>query len=395
MSLEVVLTIVLAVVIGYSLLAKWLSTTIITLPMIFALTGLVLALVMDDPEGRAELHDVARLVAEATLIIVLFADASHVRFRQLEMSYQIPLRMLVIGMPLTLIFGTIVVKLVSPAEGWAMALLTAAILTPTDAALGQPVVTSPDVPQKLSQSINVESGLNDGLALPFVLVGAIFSSIGAASHEGGIAAEAIREVILGPLAGAAVGAGAAWALDRAAIRSSATLTSGGVVFLATAFLAYLVALLIGGNGFIAAFVAGAVFGNRFRHDISFISEFMEGQGQILTMAAFLIYGAVLLPDSFAHMSWVPMFIAVMFLTVVRMLPIWISLTGTGLAAKEKLFLGWFGPRGLASILFALIMIDEFELPFEEELLGCVVMTVFLSIILHGVSAAPLARRIGK
>ncbi|MFT7059515.1 MAG: NhaP-type Na+/H+ or K+/H+ antiporter [Pseudorhodobacter sp.] len=122
---------------------------------------------------------------------------------------------------------------------------------------------------------------------------------------------------------------------------------------------------------------------------------MEGVGQVLTMFAFLIFGAILLPDGIAHMNWKATAIAVLFLTVVRMLPIWISLSGTGLAAGDKLFLGWFGPRGLASILFTLIMIDEFDFPGEAELLACVSMTVFLSIVFHGVSAAPLSKWLGR
>jgi NhaP-type Na+/H+ or K+/H+ antiporter len=137
------------------------------------------------------------------------------------------------------------------------------------------------------------------------------------------------------------------------------------------------------------------FGNTYKHNIHFIGEFMEGVGQILTMFAFLVFGALLLPDGIEHLSWKPIAVAIMFLTVVRMLPIWLSLLGTDLALREKLFLGWFGPRGLASILFTLIMTDEFDFPGEAELLACVSMTVFLSIIVHGVSAAPLSKWIGK
>ena len=138
-----------------------------------------------------------------------------------------------------------------------------------------------------------------------------------------------------------------------------------------------------------------VFGNVYRHDIHFISEFMEGVGQLLTMFAFVIFGALLLPAGLAHATWHAVILALLFLTVVRMLPIWVSLIGSGLKRRDRLFLGWFGPRGLASILFTLIMIDEFDFPREQELLSCVSMTVFLSIILHGMSATPLSNWIGR
>ena len=397
MSIEIVLLIVLAVTIVYSLISGRLNKTIVTLPIVFTGWGYLVYSPVEQLAETHVLHEVARTVAEVTLILVLFADASHVRFARLVESYKIPLRMLVIGMPLTILLGTVVVVILPPDQSWAVALLTAAILTPTDAALGQAVVSSPDVPRRLSQSINVESGINDGLALPFILLAAILagSATMTETHEGSIAVIAAKQVILGPLIGIFIGWAIARALDFAQNKNVISTSSEGVVFLCTAFAAFLLAEEVGGNGFISAFCAGAVFGNVYKHDITFISEFMEGQGQLLTMTAFFIFGAVLLPSGIAHLSWIPVVIAILFLTIVRMLPIWISLTGTGLSLKEKLFLGWFGPRGLASILFSLVIIDEYVIPNEEELLACVVMTVFLSILLHGISANPLVRRIAR
>jgi NhaP-type Na+/H+ or K+/H+ antiporter len=394
--LETVMLAVLACVVIYSLLTKAIAKTIVTLPIIFMVVGY---LVSDHVTRLAEpeaLSEGKRLLAEITLILVLFSDASHVRIERLRQSYITPLRMLVIGLPLTVALGTLVVFLISPENGLAMALLTAAVLTPTDAALGQTVVSSADVPENLSQAINIESGLNDGLVLPFVLFGAILAAaeMGNAQTDG-FALSVILQVVLGPLVGVACGWLLAKAMDFAQSRDLMAEAAGGVVFLSAAFSAYLAAEIIGGNGFIAAFVAGMVFGNTYKHDIHFIGEFMEGVGQVLTMFAFLIFGAILLPDGIAHMNWKATAIAVLFLTVVRMLPIWISLSGTGLAAGDKLFLGWFGPRGLASILFTLIMIDEFDFPGEAELLACVSMTVFLSIVFHGVSAAPLSKWLGR
>lgn len=396
LHLETVVLVVLLCIAAYSLLTKVIAKTIFTLPIIFMALGYLVSHHVNALAEPEALSTGTRLLAEITLILVLFSDASHVRFKRLKESYKIPVRMLVIGLPLTLGFGTLVVLLVNPQAGIAMALLTAAVLTPTDAALGQTVVSSPDVPDRLKQAINVESGLNDGLVLPFVLLGALMAASGASElHASGFAGTVLLQVVLGPLVGILIGWGLAKAMDFAQTHDLMAEAATGVVFLSSAFTAYVASEVIGGNGFIAAFIAGMVFGNTYKHDIHFVGEFMEGVGQILTMFAFLTFGALLLPDGLAHMSWTAVALAVLFLTVVRMLPIWLSLTGSGLAAREKLFLGWFGPRGLASILFTLIMTDEFDFPGEAELLACVSMTVFLSIILHGVTAAPFSSRIGK
>jgi NhaP-type Na+/H+ or K+/H+ antiporter len=391
---EIILLGVLGCVIVYSLLTKAISRTILTLPIIFMGLGYAVSVPLHVEASPEVVFNLGRFLGEITLILILFSDASHVRFSKLKGNIHYPLRMLVIGMPLTIALGTVTVYLISPTGGLAMALLTAAVLTPTDAALGQSVVSSPDVPQRLSQTINIESGLNDGLALPFVLLGATLASaaVGQAQTDG-LAVDAALQIIIAPLVGVVMGWSVARALDLARRMDVVNESAQGVVFLTTAFATYLLAEQVGGNGFIAAFVGGAVFGNTFRHGIHFITEFMESQGQLLTMAAFLIFGAVMLPQGFGHMTSTAVSIAVLFLTVVRMLPIALSLIGSGLTFPEKLFLGWFGPRGIASILFTLIMIDEFDLPDRDALLAVVSMTVFLSVLLHGFSATPLARRI--
>lgn len=387
---EFLLLALLCVVILWALSAARLNRTVITLPMIFTAVGFAMTIPIGLLAEGPDLMRIARVVAEVTLIIVLFADASHFRFQNLAASVVLPLRMLVIGMPLTIALGTLVAYAITPSGSWAVALLTAAVLTPTDAALGASVVGSKDLPARLTQTINVESGLNDGLALPFVLFGAIMAGMGAGDADH-ILQTAILQVTLGPLAGAFAGWGIAAAMNRAQQYGWANDSSEAIVFLATAFAAYLLATAIGGNGFIAAFVAGAVFGNVYRYDTLFITEFMESQGQLVTIAAFVIFGAVLLPVGIAHISLVACAIAVLFLTVVRMLPIYLSLVGTRTTLRERLFLGWFGPRGLASVLFALLVVDEYDIPYESELQACVVVTVFLSILVHGISSAPLAR----
>lgn len=397
MNQEVLLAILVAFVL-YSLISRKVEKSMLTLPMIFMVLGYALSGPLHAGADPELLHSGKRLLAEVTLVLVLFTDACQVRFKQLRSQWQLPARMLLIGMPLTIALGTLFAYLINPASGIAVCLLTAAVLTPTDAALGQTVVSSPDVPPRLSQTINVESGLNDGLALPFVLVGAMLASTGLHASAGADSAHLVKEILLqitlGPLVGIAIGWCIAKLMDWAEDRDLMADPAAGVVFISTAFLAFVFAESVGGNGFIAAFVAGMVFGNSYRHDTHFITEFMEGAGQLLTMSSFLIFGAFLLPDGLSHIKWQPVVLAILMLTVVRMVPIYLSLVGTDLPPRERLFVGWFGPRGLASILFTLIMMDEFDFPHEEELLACVSMTVMFSIVLHGLSATPLAKRIG-
>ena len=392
----VVLGILVAYIL-YSLFTRAIERTLLTLPIVFMCLGYLLSDELHAAAPPQVLDEGKRLLAEITLVLVLFSDASRVQFSQLKRTWTLPARMLLLGLPLAVLLGTLMTWLVSPEGGVAMALLTAAVLSPTDAALGVPVVASPDVPERLSETINVESGLNDGLVLPVVLFGALLATggLGDMMATNGLALAALVQVVLGPLAGLGIGWGVARLMDLAQSRDLIEEAAEGVVFLTTAFAAYVFSVAIGGNGFIAAFVAGMIFGNTYRHNIRFVRDFMDGTGQLLTMSAFLVFGALLLPDGLAHASMKTLVIAVLFLTVVRVGAIWLSLTGSGLKTGEKLFLGWFGPRGLASILFTLIIIDEFDFPNEAELLSCVSMTVALSILVHGLSSMPLARWISK
>lgn len=396
MHFDLVVLAILVAFIVYSLVTRAVDRSLLTLPIIFVCLGYGLSEQLRAAVPPEVMHEGKRLLAEITLVLVLFSDASHVRFSQLKQSWNLPARMLLVGLPLSIGLGTLVTWLVSPEGGIAMALLTAAVLTPTDAALGQSVVTSANVPEKLSETINVESGLNDGLVLPFVLLAATLATAGMANAvTDGLALKAVLQIVLGPLAGILTGWVVARLMDVAQARRLIAASAEGVVFLAAAFAAYVLATVIGGNGFIAAFVAGMIFGNTYKHNIRFVREFMEGAGLILTMSSFLVFGAVLLPDGLAHASMKTVLIAVLFLTVVRVGAIWLSLLGSGLKTSEKLFLGWFGPRGLASILFTLVILDAFEFTNEAELLACVSMTVALSILVHGLSSTPLARWIGR
>ncbi len=393
------IAIILAGVLVFAALSRWFESSVLTLPMVFTAFGWLIG------QGGVQLvpmdagHAVIQVVAELTLVLVLFSDASRIALRDLGRGYGVPARLLLIGMPLTIALGTLLAHWASPAASWAVALLVAAILAPTDAALGQAVVTSPAVPQRIRQGINVESGLNDGLALPVVMIAAIAAAGMAGAGPGGgadgLGPYIARLVVLGPLVGLGLGYALARVLDLAIERRKITLAYQGIYFLVAAFLIFVAAELVGGNGLIAAFVGGLTFGNRLRSPTDFIAEFMESEGQLLTIFTFLIFGAVMVPLGIDHASWPTLVVALLFVSVVRIVPIWLALLGAGFGSYEKLFLGWFGPRGLASVLFALLVLERFAIPEAEEILACVVLTVILSIVLHGVSANPMVARFAK
>lgn len=390
----------LAVIAGgfllYSLISGRLQGTVVTAPLVFIVFGFVvgtggLNLANVDP-GHSAIH----LIAEFTLILVLFTDAARIDLNRVRRDHNLPTRMLIIGLPLAIVSGSIVASQLFPAFSfWEVALL-AALLAPTDAALGQAVISAKAVPVRIRQAINVESGLNDGIALPAVL---LFAALAGTAHGAAQASEWVRfgllQVTLGPVAGVVIGYIGARVLDAAVERGWANTAFQGIGILSLAVFTYVATELIGGNGFIAAFIGGMVFGHTIRHPCTFLFEFMETEGQLLMLITFLVFGAALLPEGIAHLNPTIFLYAVLSLTVIRMIPIAISLLGSGLSLPSHLFLGWFGPRGLASILFVLLILEESDVPHRDELLSITVITVALSVLLHGVSAAPLARIYGR
>lgn len=390
------LAIITAAFLLYSLISGRLQGTVITAPIAFIVFGFAIG------SGGLNLADVdldhsaIHLIAELTLILVLFTDAARIDLNRVRRDHDLPTRMLLVGLPLTILVGSFFAALLFPEFSFWEAALLAALLAPTDAALGQAVVSARAVPVRIRQAINVESGLNDGIALPAVLLFAALASV----HQGANGANewvrfGLLQVTLGPVAGVAAGYVGARMLDAAVERGWASEAFQGIGILSLALLTYVAAELIGGNGFIAAFVGGMVFGQTIRHPCTFLFEFMETEGQLLMLITFLVFGAALLPEGIAHLSPSILLYAVLSLTVIRMIPIAISLLGSGLSLQSNLFLGWFGPRGLASILFVLLILEESGVPHREELLSITVVTVALSALLHGISAAPFARIYGR
>ncbi|MEP2942977.1 MAG: cation:proton antiporter [Hyphomicrobiales bacterium] len=370
----------------FCMVAKRLSTTVLTAPMLFIAFGLIMSHAGLFPLG--EMEETLHLVAEIALVILLFLDAAKTDIAALRVRFVWPARMLLIGLPLSIVFGSIAAWLLLPTWPLVAVVLVAAIFAPTDAALGQAVVSNPIVPDRVRRALTVESGLNDGLALPVIL---LFASLTANAVDAGDTNWLLfgaKQLVLGPLVGAAVGLMGGVVLLWAKDREFTADVYEGVGAIAMALAAYLGATAIGGNGFIAAFIAGLCFGGIVKDGCKFIFEFTESEGQGLTWGAFFLLGLVLVPDAIAHLSWSTLAIILVSLFIVRPLAIWLSLMGTDASPLTRIFFGWFGPRGLATALFALMVVGEIDSEFAEPILHLAVNAVWISALLHGLTAVP-------
>jgi NhaP-type Na+/H+ or K+/H+ antiporter len=334
-----------------------------------------------------------KILAEATLTVVLFADASRIDLRALRREVGVPARLLGIGLPLTIVAGLVVAIALLAELAWPEALLLAVILAPTDAALGQAVVTLPRLPSRIRQGLNVESGLNDGICVPIFLIALAVAEAEAGAIGDGAAARLVAEQIgYGIVAGVVAGAVAAAVVRVAGTHGEVDAAWLQIGPLAGAALAFGIAAPIGGSGFIAAFAGGMVFGGLLRGGSERVDNLLDEAGAVLGAITFVVFGAVLLGPGLGHLTAAMVGYALLSLTVVRMLPVAVSLLGSGARPPTVGFLGWFGPRGLASIVFAVMLEEGSELPHEETLLLTVYATVGLSVLLHGLTAAPLAGR---
>ena len=378
--------------IGYGALSGRLQSTVITQAMVFVAFGLLVGNRVLDLVGVDTANQYVRLLAEATLSLVLFTDAARVNLGTLRREAALPARLLGLGLPLTIVAGTLAgLALFPQLDLWTAAAL-ATILAPTDAALGLPVVSNKRLPSRIRQGLNVESGLNDGVCVPLLL---IFLTL-AQAEEGVGHIEPLRvvaeEIGFGTIGGILAGALCAVVLRRFAARGWMEGTWQQINAVAAPLLAYTVAVALGGSGFIAAFVAGIVFGARAGERAEHSTFLAEQSGELLNAVTFLLFGAVLLGPAFADLDWRVALYAVGSLTVVRMLPVALAMLGTGMRRVTVGFLGWFGPRGLASIVFVLILVEQTELPERSLLLTVVTWTVALSVYAHGLTAWPGANR---
>jgi NhaP-type Na+/H+ or K+/H+ antiporter len=376
----------------WGILSGRLERADLTAPIVFMGLGALLGgLGLVDVDQAPEL---LRPLVELTLVWVLFADAARVPAREVWADIGQYARLLGIGLPLTILAGWGLAAWLFPGLGIALALLVGAALAPTDAALGLPVVTNPVVPSRVRRLITVESGLNDGIVTPVVML-----AIAAAASAEGLADapglwEALAELAIGGLVGVVVGVGGGWLLRRARRAGWAGEDFAGIAVLALALLAYSVALGLHGNGFIAAFCGGLAFGTAAGRLGRVELVFLEQASGLVSLLVWLAFGAVAVPLVLERAGPLTLLYAVLSLTAVRMLPVAVATAGAGLDRETVLFVGWFGPRGLASLVFALLALEELGAGADEAV-AVVAVTVLLSVLAHGATSGPLALRYGR
>lgn len=391
--MNVDLATVAVIVVAYAVVSRRLHGTVVTLPMFFLAAGLVAGsdgLKLIDLPIRS---DVVGVLAEGTLTLILFADASRIDLGSLRREYILPVRLLGIGLPLTILLGTAVGAGLFDGLAFPELLLIAAILAPTDAALGQAVIADRRLPSRIRQGLNVESGLNDGLCVPLLLIAIalVEADVGArtaASARGLV----IEEIGFGVVAGLAAGALTSLAARRG--RQLGWIEPGWLLIMpvAGAALSYGIAETLGGSGFIAAFIGGLAFGVWRPRNEELFTQFIDETGELLNAVTFLMFGAVVVGPFLAHLTWQIVIYSLLSLTAIRMIPVAISLIGSRAHLRTVAYLGWFGPRGLASIVFATIVARELSGSDVDIVLATAVLTVTLSVFLHGLTAVPATNR---
>ena len=360
-------------------------------PILFVLAGLLLGPAVLGALALDATIDHLRVLAEVTLSVVLFSDAANADVDQIRRTRFLPRRLLFVGLPLTILLGLGLALLLLPGLGPIEAALLATALAPTDAALGKPVVVNPAVPPAIRESLNFESGLNDGICVLIIVL--LLAAASGEAHAGGtlghILLTVVEEIGIGVLVGALIAIPGALLVGRATAAGWIAPGWTGVPAMALAVACFALAQGIGGSGFIACFVGGLAFGAR-RPDRHALLRAAEGTGDVLSLLTWVVFGALVLVAVAPAVTPPVVLYALLSLTLARMLPVWLCLRGTATGAADRLFIGWFGPRGLASIVFGVLILSA-DLPGSDTLAATIACTVLLSVIAHGASAGPLIR----
>ena len=380
----------------YSLVAGRVERAAASGPIVFVIAGLLMGPLglgwFDDDVSNTEL----RVLADLTLALILFIDAANADLAILKRQFRIPSRMLIVGLPGVIFLGTITAALLFDTLSLYEAAILGTILAATDAALGKAVITNKAVPVQIREGLNIESGLNDGLCVPILFV-FIALALGSGT-EGGSTTLALKLVIqelgIGLVVGLGLSAVGAWLLRWCWNQGWVTEIWKQVTVVGLAIACFSVAQSLHGSGYIAAFTGGLLFGFKAKEATHRLVLAAEGTGETLALMTWMLFGATVIGQSVQHFTWEMLVYALLSLTVIRMLPIFLSLSGTGESTASKLFLGWFGPRGLASIVFAIIVLNK-GVPGGKFIAMIVVLTVFFSLVAHGVSANPLAKILGQ
>ncbi len=387
------LLVVISFVLLFSLFSKPIEKTVFSGPFLALLIGLLLGpFVLHLIDFQFESEDY-KVIAELALALVLFSDASKTNLKVLQKNASIPIRLLLIGLPLTIVLGVLGGLLLFQGFSWIEVGILATMLAPTDAALGKAVVSNEGVPSKIRQSLNIESGLNDGICVPvlFFFI-ALFDSLSGDSLHSFYGLTLLAEEIgIGLLVGLSITYGFVLIAGYANKKEWITESWQQFVMIALALICFIVAQMCGGSGFIACFAGGFLYGTIYKkYNLGHsLVESVEGAGDTMSLITWIIFGSLILNFT-PRFTWEVIAYSVLSLTVIRILPVLLSLVNTGLSGKEKMFIGWFGPRGLATIVFAIIVMDV-ALPNKDTISLTVACTIMLSVILHGFTAKPFIR----
>ena len=388
------LAILALIVFSYSLIAGRLERTVISGPMVFVLTGVLLGpLGLGWFDGSVNSTNV-RVLADLTLALFLFTDAAKADISVLKRQYQIPSRMLLIGLPGAIVLGFGFAAIMFNVLSLYEAAILGVILAATDAALGKAVVSNPVVPSRIREGLNVESGLNDGLCVPVLLVFITLAKGSGAEESSAPLQLIIQELGVGLLVGVSLALAGTWLLDWCQKRGWVTDIWSQLTVIGLAIACFSIAQSLDGSGYIAAFTGGMMFGFISKDAVHERVRPAEAMGETLALMTWLVFGALVISQALELFTWEVVVYALLSLTFIRMLPVLLSLAGTGESIQGRLFLGWFGPRGLASIVFVIMVLNE-DLPGGRLISLIVVCTVFLSLIAHGISANPLGKWLGK
>ena len=386
------LAIFFCIVVVYSVVAAWLNKRSITMPMFFVVVG---ALIGSQGLGLLDISlssETIKLLVEITLALLLFADSSTLSLRQIREDPSLPSRLLGFALPLIIVFGGVAALGLFPDEGIGFAMLLGSILAPTDAALGMPIFTNRRVPARIRRALNIESGLNDGIATPFVT---LFIAMAVAEQTQQVSnwlVIAVVEILIAIGVGVGVGLLGGWLFTKATKHRLTTRTTEQIGILMLALATYLVSIALGGNGFIAAFVGGMFFGASSHHRKHNAVEFTEVTGSLLSVFVWTVFGSLMVIPLITHFNFRALLYAILSLTLVRMLPVGISMISKGLRRDTLFIMGWLGPRGLASVVFTILAYESFTEASRplDNLLAMAGWTILLSVLLHGFSARPLA-----
>jgi NhaP-type Na+/H+ or K+/H+ antiporter len=379
------------IILIYGFFSAFLAKRNISGPMVFVAVGILLSPLGFGKELVSVNAEAIQIMAEVTLVIVLFSDAAALNLNQLKTNWKIPARMLFVALPITIIFATLAGKIFFPNESVYYILLLALILAPTDAALGKVVVSDERIPSIVRNSINVESGLNDGIVFPILLTLLAMIATNQDSAQSGWVMYILKQIFIGGFAGAFVGWIGAILMKKALKKGWMEHQYTNLAPIALAFFSYYFAEFFSGNGYIAAFFAGLFLGNTSHKLREHVESFAESEGEFLIMVSFLIFGLVFIPITIEYWSWKVLLYAILSLTLFRMLPVYLGFGKMDIDKDTRLFYGWFGPRGIASILYILVALHKLgDIQPHLEIFATASLTITLSIILHGLSAQPLA-----